>query len=81
MNFDELGWTYVTHHNHPDHLTTWLNELNRPQIDQSQPPMNLDELSGGRGAPRGKGVGVGYHNFGLLFYMIYDLWSKKICRP
>ena len=32
-----------------DHLTTWRNELNRPQIDPSPPPMNEDELGWGGG--------------------------------
>ena len=58
----------------PDHLTTWLNELNRPQIDPSQPPINSDEERG-----EAKVMGVGHHNFWSI--VLDDLWSKRICRP
>ena len=41
----------------------WLNELNRPQTDSIQPP----KTKGGHGGARGPGMGVGHHNFDLLF--------------
>ena len=46
------------HPNHIDHLTTWLNELNRPQIDPSQ------QRGGGLGSGHGGvgGVGIGHHD-------------------
>ena len=70
MNLDD-------HPNHPDHLTTLLNELNRPQIDRSQPPINSDEQRGGGHGERG--LWVGHHNFWSI--VLHDLWSKTICRP
>ena len=45
------------------------DELNRPQIDPSQPPMTK-----GRGAK-----GVGHHNFWSI--VLDDHWSKKIYKP
>ena len=58
MNLDD-------HPNNPDHLTTSLNELNRPQIDPSQHPMNSDEQRGG-GHGRARGVGE-VITFDLMF--------------
>ena len=54
-----------------DHLT-WLNELNRAQIDPSQCPMTKGGGTAGQG-------GVGHHNFRSI--VLDDHWSKKIYRP
>ena len=54
--------------------TTWLNKLNRPQINPCQPPMNWDELEGG-GRERGGVI----TNFWSI--VLDDHWSKKIYRP
>ena len=54
-----------------DHLT-WLNELNRAQIDPSQCPMTKGGGTAGQG-------GVGHHNFRSI--VLDDHWSKMIYRP
>ena len=54
-------------------LTTWLNKLNRPQIDPCQPPMNWDELEG-----KGRQRGVAITNFWSI--VLDDHWSKMIYR-
>ena len=45
--------------------------------------MNSNEQRGGGGAWQARGGGGGFPNFGLLFYIIYDLCSMifKICWP
>ena len=59
MNF-ELEWTWMTT---LTTLTTWMNKLNRPQIDPCQPPMNWDELEGWEEAKGGMVI----TNFDPLF--------------
>ena len=55
-------------------LTTWMNKLNIPQIDPSQPPMT----KGGGGRTAGQG-GVCHHN---IWSIVLDTHcSKRIFRP